>query len=146
MQSNEQAFVIAQEYMLKNDPYSQWLGIKIEKILPGYAELSMEVREDMLNGFKVAHGGIAFSLADSALAFAANGYGAKCMSVQTQIKHLKPLFVGDKIKAVAKELSSSRRFGHYQVRIYNETQNLVAIFDGMVFNTGEMWPQSNAQS
>ena len=69
--------------MLSGDSFSNWLGIEIIEISKGYCKLKMRVREEMTNGFGIAHGGIAFSLADSALAFAANSDGIQSLSVET---------------------------------------------------------------
>ena len=75
--------------MYDQDAFSQWLGIEIIEVSEGNCQLKMTVKKEMLNGFKIAHGGIAYSLADSALAFAANTHGNKSLSLETSISHLE---------------------------------------------------------
>ena len=82
------------DLMFTNDAYSQWLGIERITIAPGVCDLRMTVRAEMLNGFSIAHGGITYSLADTALAFASNAHGLKCYSVETSISHVKPVAEG----------------------------------------------------
>lgn len=126
--------------MLANDAFSQWLGIEVVDVQPGRVSLTMTVRKDMLNGFGIAHGGITYSLADSALAFASNGYGYQCVSVQTEIKHLKPVSAGDVLTAVAREDHMGKTMRHYRVEIHRGG-DLVALFHGMVYNTGKTWSE-----
>ena len=125
--------------MFANDNYSHWLGIEISFVLQGECEVSSVVRKDMLNGFGVAHGSITFALADSALAFASNSHGKKCMSIDTQISHLKACFEGDILKARAKEISRSRSLGRYDIEVRNQKDELVAHFRGTVYIKDEDW-------
>ena len=125
--------------MYDNDPFSQWLGIRIEKIEVGQAVLSMRVRDEMCNGFNVAHGGISFSLADSALAFASNSRGIKSLSVDTSINHLKPVMSGDVLTALTREDHVSTRFAVYSVEVLNQNNVKVALFKGTVYRTGKEW-------
>jgi acyl-CoA thioesterase len=124
--------------MFTNDAFSQWLGIEREVVETGYCELSMTVSEEMTNGFAIAHGGITYSLADSALAFAANSHGSQSVSIETSISHLKPLRVGDHIKAVAREKNRNKRTAIYEVQI-NKGDELVALFKGTVYITEKPW-------
>ena len=87
------------EKMMEKDNFSKWLGIQVVEIKPGSCVLSLTVNEEMLNGFDILHGGICFSLADSALAFASNSYGSKAVSVETSISHLAPCRAGDILTA-----------------------------------------------
>nr|MCS5614407.1 hotdog fold thioesterase [Candidatus Neomarinimicrobiota bacterium] len=93
--------------MYQNDAFSQWLGIEVVEIKDGYCKLNMSVRKEMLNGFQIAHGGIAYSLADSALAFASNSHGRKSLSVETSISHTVSVKEGDVLTGTTKELSLS---------------------------------------
>jgi acyl-CoA thioesterase len=93
----------------------------------------------MCNGFNIAHGGITFSLADSALAFASNTHGAQALSIETSISHIKSLKTGDTIIATAVEKSKNNRIGIYEVKIENGEQELVALFKGTVFRKDKMW-------
>ena len=98
--------------MFDQDAFSQWLGIEIVDLSKGYCKLKMKVRGEMLNGFHIAHGGIAYSLADSALAFASNSNGKKALSVETSISHAVAIKEGDDLIATTEELSlSDKIFG-----------------------------------
>ena len=125
--------------MYDNDAFSKWLGIKRIHVSPGECVLEMTVRDEMTNGFGIAHGGICYSLADSALAFAANSHGRKSISVETSISHTVQLKPGDVIRAVAKELNRSNKIGIYEVKISNHTGSLVALFKGTVYITSRDW-------
>lgn len=125
--------------MYSGDAFSKWLGIEVEHCEPGACRLSMEVREEMTNGFKIAHGGISYSLADSALAFASNGHGNQALSIETAISHTKPIRLGDKITAVASEIRKSNSIGIYEVKVLNQDQELVAHFKGTVFRKKDKW-------
>ena len=125
--------------MYKNDPFSQWLGIERLEVRAGYCRLALEVRDDMLNGFGLAHGGIAYSLGDSALAFAANSQGRHALSIETSISHTAPLQTGERIIAEATELQLSHRIGIYRVEIRKEHGALAALFKGTVYRKSEKW-------
>ena len=92
------------DQMYNNDPFSKWLGIERVEDGAGVSVLRMAVKQEMLNGFSVAHGGITYSLADSALAFASNGHGIQSLSIDTSISHTKKVVEGDVLTASAKEL------------------------------------------
>jgi len=125
--------------MFENDLFSQWLGIERVLVEPGKCILRMKIRTEMLNGFAIAHGGITYSLADSALAFASNAYGIRSVSVETSISHTEPLMEGDEITAVAAELNRSNKIGVYQVIVSNQHGRTVAIFKGTVYRTSKEW-------
>jgi acyl-CoA thioesterase len=125
--------------MMDGDAFSRWLGIERLDEGPGHCILKLVVRPEMLNGFHIAHGGIAFSLADSALAFASNAYGDQAVSVETSISLLRPVNPGDTLLAEARELHRSRQFARYQVHIRNQDHKQVALFTGTVFYTGKSW-------
>ena len=103
--------------MYQNDAFSQWLGIEIIDVSKGFCQLKMTVRKEMLNGFQIAHGGIAYSLADSALAFASNSHGRKSLSVETSISHTVSIKEGDVLTVATKELSLSDKIGVYLITI-----------------------------
>lgn len=125
--------------MFENDAYSQWLGIEILEVTPGYCKLQMTVRHEMLNGFKISHGGITYALSDSALAFASNSHGQKAVSIETSISHLKPVFPGDKLIAAVVEKSRQNRIALYEVNVQNQNEELVALFRGTVYRKKEAW-------
>jgi len=121
------------EGMMKKDYFSQWMGIERMEEGEGFCTLKMTIREEMCNGFGIAHGGISYSLADSALAFASNSHGPQAVSLETSITHIRPLTAGDIIVASAKEIHLSRKIGHYDVRIEKGNGELVALFRGIVY-------------
>ena len=139
MTPGEKAHIIVHRHMLGKDAFSQWLGIEVLDIRPGYCALRMTIRTEMLNGFGIAHGGIAYSLADSALAFASNSHGIQAVSVETSISHIKPVQVGDTIKAEAVEKSLTRRLGIYEVTLTNQHDRIIALFKGTVFRKDTVW-------
>src|ERR1022692_2116682 len=105
--------------MFRNDGFTQWLGIERVKIKTGHCILRMTVRKEMLNGFAIAHGGIAFSLADSALAFASNSQGIKSVSIEANLSLLKPVVEGDILTATAEEISVTNKIGIYHITVTN---------------------------
>ena len=131
--------VIVEERMLANDAYSQWMGVELLDVKLGYAKLKMKVRSDMLNGFKIAHGGISFGLADSALAFASNSHGKLAYSISTDINHLEKVYVDDILFAEAEEEFYNGKLGKYKVKVKNQKDDIVAIFNGMVYVTKKLW-------
>jgi acyl-CoA thioesterase len=119
--------------MYAADAFSQWLGIELVEIGVGTCTLSMTVRPEMVNGFGVAHGGITFSLADSAFAFACNSHGVQSVSVDITINHLAAVQVGDTLTATASEDHNGRSLGLYRIEVRNQHQKLVALFKGMCY-------------
>ena len=125
--------------MFDQDAFSQWLGIEIIDVSEGFCQLKMTVRKEMLNGFQIAHGGIAYSLADSALAFASNSHGRKSLSVETSISHTVSVKEGDSLIAVSNEISLSPKIGIYLISIKNQNEQEVALFKGTVYRTSKDW-------
>lgn len=125
------------EHMMKHDAFSQWLGIQVLEVAEGYSRIQMTLREEMLNGFGVVHGGIAFSLADSAFAFACNNRNNLSMALDTNITFTKATKPGDVLRAEAKELHNGRSTGLYLVTITNQDGEQVALFKGTCFRTGK---------
>lgn len=125
--------------MFEGDAFSKWLGIEVVEVKEGFCELNLTVREEMTNGFKIAHGGITYSLADSALAFASNSHGRKSVSVETSISHTKQCLVGDVITAKAIEKSISNKIAIYEIIITNQKEETVALFKGTVYRTSKDW-------
>lgn len=123
--------------MMADDAFSQWLGIEVVDIKPGYAKLEMQVRQEMVNGFNVTHGGIAFSLADSALAFASNSYGRVALALENNISFMKKVMPGEKLTAETEELSIGRRIAVYNISVINQDDEKVALFRGTVYRTKE---------
>ena len=125
--------------MFDQDAFSQWLGIEIIDVSEGFCQLKMTVRKEMLNGFQIAHGGIVYSLADSALAFASNSHGRKSLSVETSISHTVSIKEGDVLTVATKELSLSEKIGVYLITIINQSNEDVAYFKGTVYRTSKEW-------
>ena len=125
------------ERMMKDDLFSQWLGITILEVSEGYSKIKMSLRDDMVNGLNVIHGGIAFSLADSAFAFACNNRNNLSMALDTSITFTKTTRPGDVLIAEAKELHNGKSTGLYLITIYNQNNEQVALFKGTCFRTGK---------
>ena len=123
------------KHMMENDFFSQWLDIKILEIKEGHSRIRMTVRKEMVNGFGIVHGGIPFSLADSAFAFACNNRNNLSVALDTSINFIKPVHVGDVLTAEAKELHNGRSTGLYQISIINQNDHLVAQFKGLCYRT-----------
>ena len=125
--------------MYQNDAFSQWLGIEVVEAKDSYCKLNMTVRKEMLNGFQIALGGIAYSLADSALAFASNSHGRKSLSVETSISHTVSVKEGNVLTAATEEISLSDKIGVYLITITNQDNQEVAYFKGTVYRTSKEW-------
>jgi acyl-CoA thioesterase len=127
--------------MMSLDYFSQWLGIAVLETAEGYSRLEMSVRKEMLNGFGIAHGGITFCIADSALAFASNSKGRKSVSIETSISHLISLKENDEIVAEACCEAETEKLGHYDVKVFlkDDPAKIVALFKGMVYKTSKHW-------
>ena len=121
--------------MVARDAFSQWLGIEVLDIAPYRSTCRLTVRDEMVNGFGVTHGGIAFSLADSAFAFACNTHGTMTVSVENSITYPAPIHVGDVLTAIAKEDAASGRLGYYSAEVTNQRGEVVALFRGTAFKT-----------
>ena len=131
------------EKMITKDAFSKWLGIEILEITKGYCKLKMIVRKEMTNGFDIAHGGISYSLADSALAFAANSDGIQSLSVETSIAHTKKVMSGDTLIAETQEISKNDKSAIYNINITNQDNIEVAHFKGKVYRTKREWFPNN---
>ena len=124
-------------YLLENDKFSAWLGIEVLEVGPGSCKISMTVRDEMMNGFNIAHGGIAFSFADSALAIASNGYNKLSVALETSMSFTKPVKSGDKLTATATEVSLTNKIGVYNILITNQDSQTVGLFKGTVYRTSK---------
>jgi len=125
--------------MFEDDAFSQWLGIERVLIEEGHCILKMKVRPEMVNGFGIAHGGIAFSFADSALAFASNAYGRLSVALECSISFPVAVKVGDELTCEAKELSITNKTATYLIEIFNQEGKKAAIFKGTVYRTNKEW-------
>ncbi len=125
------------DHMMQQDLFSQWLGIEVLEVREGYSCIRMTVRKEMVNGFGIAHGGIAFSLADSAFAFACNNRNNLSVALDTSINFTKAVQIGDTLTAAAKEIHNGRSTGLYHITITNQHNEPVAHFKGTCFRTGK---------
>lgn len=126
------------DMMYENDRFSQWLGIERVLIEEGKSILKMTIKKEMLNGFDIAHGGIVFSLADSALAFSSNSFGKKAVSIEASTNWLKPLYENDVIIAESTLKSISNKQGVFDIEVKREDE-LIALFRGVVYRTTKDW-------
>lgn len=122
-------------HMMQHDLFSQWLGIEVLEIKEGYSKIKMTVRKEMINGFGIVHGGIAFSLGDSAFAFACNNRNVLSVALDTSINFIKPVHVDDVLTAEAKELHNGKSTGLYHITISNQKEHVVAMFKGTCYRT-----------
>lgn len=124
-------------HMMSNDFFSQWMGVQVLEIREGYSRICMEVRSEMVNGFGIVHGGIPFSLADSAFAFACNNRNNLSVALDCSITFTKAINTGDVLTAEAKEIHNGRSTGVYLITISNQHEQQVALFKGTCFRTAK---------
>ena len=122
--------------MMAKDAFSQWLGIEVVDVRPRGVTVRMTVRDDMVNGFGVCHGGVTFGLADSALAFASNTHGRVTVSIENSITYPKRIAIGDMLVATAEEESTTNRLGFFRVMV-SRREEIVAMFRGTVYKTNQ---------
>lgn len=122
--------------MMAKDTFSRQLGIEVLRVVPRGATVRLVVRDDMLNGFGVCHGGVPFSLADSALAFASNTHGSITVSIENSIAYPKRIVEGDVLVATAVEESTTNRLAFFRV-VVARGEEMVALFHGTVYKTSK---------
>jgi phenylacetic acid degradation protein PaaD len=125
------------EAMWSDDKASHALGIEMEVSGVGAANARMRIRDDMVNGLDVCHGGLVFALADTAFAFACNAYNVQSFAASCQIDFLRPAKLGDELLAIASEDHRGRRSGYYTVKIQNQRDEPVALFRGRSVGNGK---------
>lgn len=135
--SDLQRAQLCADKMYSNDRASKALGIEIEIPEAGSAIATMYVRKDMTNGFDICHGGLVFTLADTAFAFACNAYDELTVAGSGSIEFLRPSVRGDQLRAVATEEHRGRKSGIYKVEVSNQEGKLVALFQGRSVSRGE---------
>lgn len=127
------------QQMYDRDPFSQWLGVELVEVGTGHCTLRMRVRAEMLNGFGVAHGGITFSLADSAFAFACNSQGRQAVSIHCSVEHVAPVMEGDMLTATATEEHLGQSVSNYKVQVIKASGQPVAFFRGVAYRKQQPW-------
>jgi acyl-CoA thioesterase len=124
--------------MLSLDPFSQWLGIEILDCEVGRCKVGLTIRKEMLNSMGKAHGGIVYSLADTAFGFTVNTHGRFAVSIETSINHIEALEEGDVIVAEATLESLKNKVGFYIIEV-KKGELLVALFKGVAYRTSKEW-------
>ena len=125
-------FELAQ-YMLNQDFFSQWMGIKLIEVREKYCLIEMPIKQEMINGLNTVHGGITFAFADSALAFSSNNTNEASVALNCTINFTKAVKMGDILRAESVLISDTRKTGIYDIKITNQNQELVAAFRGTVY-------------
>lgn len=136
MLDDQQLAEAAAAAMWSGDSASQAMGMEIESVAPGRAVLSMKVRQDMLNGHALCHGGFLFALADSAFAFACNSENHSAVAAGARIEYLAPGRPGDRLTAVAEQVHQGRRTGLYDVTVSNQNGRTLVVFRGNAHRIG----------
>lgn len=126
--------------MLSLDAFSTWLGIEILECEVGRCKVGMHVRPEMLNSMDKAHGGISYSLADTAFGFTANTHGKYAVSIETSINHIEALKVGDYLTAEAIVDLHKTKVGFNVVEV-KRGDEVVALFKGVVYRTTKDWEE-----
>ena len=121
------------QYMLDQDEFSKWMGIKLIEVREKYCLIEMTVKKEMINGLKTVHGGVTFSLADSALAFSSNNTNEASVALNCMINFTKAVKLGDTLIAESVLISDTRKTGVYDISITNQHKILVATFRGTVY-------------
>jgi len=133
--ANNQPAEAVKELMLRQDTFSQLLGLEVEEVGPGYCRLHFVVRPDMLNGFGSLHGGATFAAADTAFAFACNSHGRQSVGLTVTVDYLEAGKLGDVLTVEAREESLKHKVGVYQVRVVNQKGVVLALFKGTAYRT-----------
>jgi acyl-CoA thioesterase len=126
--------------MLAVDAFSRWLGVEVLEAAPGHSRIRMTVRDEMVNGFGTSHGGIVFSFADSALAFATNAGGFVTVAVDCSVSYTRPVRPGDRLTALCTEESTTNTLAFCSVTVRNQDDVAVGHFRGTVHRTRHRHP------
>ena len=119
-------------YILSQDFFSQWMGVKLIEIRENYCLIEMPIRQEMINGLKTVHGGVTFSFAESALAFSSNNTGNAAVALNCMIKFTKAVKMGDTLIAESMLIADTRKTAVYDIAITNQHKIMVASFRGTV--------------
>ncbi|MCG7280456.1 hotdog fold thioesterase [Chryseobacterium taklimakanense] len=121
------------QYMLNKDEFSKWMGIKLIEVREKYCLIEMPVKEEMINGLKTVHGGITFSLADSALAFSSNNTNDASVALNCMISFTKAVRLGDTLTAESILIADTKKTAVYDITVTNQHKVMVATFRGTVY-------------
>ena len=120
-------------YILSQDFFSQWMGVKLIEIRENYCLIEMPIRQEMINGLKTVHGGVTFSFAESALAFSSNNTGNVAVALNCMINFTKAVKMGDTLIAESILMADTRKTAVYDIAITNQHKIMVASFRGTVY-------------
>ena len=120
-------------YILSQDFFSQWMGVKLIEIRENYCLIEMPIRQEMINGLKTVHGGVTFSFAESALAFSSNNTGNAAVALNCMINFTKEVRLGDVLIAESILMADTRKTAVYDIAITNQHKIMVASFRGTVY-------------
>lgn len=121
------------QYILNQDFFSQWMGVKLIEVRENYCLIEMSIREEMINGLKTVHGGVTFSFAESALAFSSNNTGNASVALNCMISFTKAIRLGDTLIAESILMADTRKTAVYDITITNQHKIVVASFRGTVY-------------
>ena len=127
------------QYFTKNDKFAEYVGIELVEVAKGKAKAKMEIKNHHLNAVKTVHGGAVFALADLVFAVASNSHGTIAMGINVSISYLKAVKEGV-IFAEAKEVSINPKLATYNVNVTDGSDDLVAVFQGMVYRKKDSLP------
>lgn len=123
--------------MLAHDKFTEWMGIEVDKVDLGYCKLHYTVKDEMLNGFNIIHGGVLFAASDSAFAFACNTHGYVTVALEVSISFTRPATTSEVLTVEAKEIHMGNKTGVYEIRTVNEKGELLSLFKGTAYRTSK---------
>lgn len=121
------------KYMLNQDEFSKWMGIKLIEVREKYCLIEMPIKAEMINGLKTVHGGITFAFADSALAFSSNNTNDASVALNCMISFTKAVKLGDTLVAESILMADTKKIAVYDIIITNQHKVMVATFRGTVY-------------
>ncbi|MDZ7756879.1 hotdog fold thioesterase [Rhodohalobacter sp.] len=127
-------------HMMEKDEFSRWMEVEVLEVDEGYCKVTCPIKKEMLNGFSVTHGGIVFSLADSALAFSAATYGRVSLAIENSISFTRKTVLGNRITAESRCINLTHKTGLFEVKILDQDNNLVALMKATVYRTSDEFP------
>lgn len=134
---SENIYLETAKKLYSQDAFSQWLGITLIDVKENYCLIEMPIKQEMINGLKTVHGGVTFSLADSALAFSSNNRGDVAVALNCYINFVKAVKLGDILRAESIVMSETRKTAVYDINVKNQDDVLVAGFRGTVYKIGK---------
>ena len=127
-------------HMMEKDEFSRWMKVEVLEVDEGYCKVTCPIKKEMLNGFSVTHGGIVFSLADSALAFSAATYGRVSLAIENSISFTQKTVLSNRITAESRCINLTHKTGLFEVKVLDQDNNLVALMKATVYRTSDEFP------